>query len=211
MKTPFVPLLLATLLALSFTPLHADYSPPTRGQLDQLLANPNLVAATLKGADAIQAAELLIRVIDRLNEAKLNDAQRTYMIAYYSSRFTFLLPNSELNAFASAVIAQLPPEFLPAVLSGFSLGGRGSSEFLSHVEDLVQDNDAHVMALRNPGASMAKPVFDRLVITLAASQTLPPTVIDSLPPPIPVGEGDGIQPSEPSVPPPVAEPYDGQG
>lgn len=180
--------------------------------MGQLMANPNLVEATLRGADATQAAALLKRVIDRVMAANLNASQRTYLIAYYTARITFLVPAGERNAFASELIPQVPPEHMTAVLAGFSLGGRGSMDFISHVQEIIQDNEAYVQALRTPRASMSNPIYDQLVISLAASHSLPPTIVDSLPPPIPVGPAAGEPVRSRSQPaPPVAETYQGQG
>lgn len=203
--TAFRVLLITTLLGL--LPLRAEYSPPTEGQLDQMMANPGLVVTVLKGADAKEAATLLKRVIDRVLASNLNASQRTYMIAYYTARFTFLLPASELNAFATELIPLVPRELVPSVISGFSLGGGGSSDFIAHVRELVQDNTAYVSALMTPRSSLTSPIHDRLVATLSVSQALPPSVTDSLPPPIPVGEAE----TQDEPPPPVPDTYDGQG
>lgn len=213
MKTKTILLSLTAALGVSLAPLQAAYAAPTKGQLDQLMANPNLVAVTLNGADGPQAAELLNRVVERLMAANLNESQRAYLIAYYTARFTFLLRPSHLNAFATDVIARTPPGVMTAVLSGFSLGGRGSGSFLAHVRGLVEHNEGYLQALLTPRASMSNPVYDQLVISLSASQSLPPHVIDSLPPPIPVGVRDAGSQGVGVVlqaAPPVPEPYDGQ-
>ena len=209
-------LALTATLGMSLPSLRAEYKVPSEGRIDQMMANPNLVAATLKGADATQAATLLKRMIDRLMGADLNDSQRSFLIAYFTARFTFLLPASELNAFANALIPLIPPQFVTSVLAGFSLGGRGSAGFILHVLELVQENDPYVQALLTPRSALANPIYDQLVISLAASQSLPPSVTDSLPPPIPVGtgtdagsEGPGAL-NGPQAPPPIPEPYEGQ-
>ncbi|MGA0316004.1 MAG: hypothetical protein ACO3MJ_11540, partial [Alphaproteobacteria bacterium] len=64
----------------------ADFVPPTEGQLDQLLANPELINTRLKGANGTEAAEVIIRVINRLIAANLKQTQTRYLQSLYTSR-----------------------------------------------------------------------------------------------------------------------------
>ena len=209
MKTKGIRLLFAALVFSCLLPLHAQYEPPTEGQLDQLMANPKLVAITMKGANGQEAAALLIRIIERIQRANLQPTQTSYLIAFYTARIAYLLPASEVQSFSEALIPLIPADAMVSVMGGISLGGRGSEGFLAQVEELLSGNEVWLRALRTPRTSLTNPVYKLLVQTLSQSQALPPSVTDSLPPPIPVGQGEPQGQPAPQ-PPPVPEPYDGQ-
>ncbi len=197
-------LLLSFALGLSLS-VARGYEPPSPADLDALLANPNLIADTLDDADGEQAADLMLAIIGRLQEARLNEKQRQYMLAYYAARITYLLGEEQAKAFATSLLSRMDRALIPPVLAGMSTGGRGSKGLIDHLRGLAGEDEVLLNAINNPSLPLTPPVYNYLLANLGAAQSLPPVVTDSLPPPIPVGETEG------STPPPVGERYAGQG
>lgn len=208
-------LFLLTLLLLSGLHLRAEFEPPTEAQLDQLLANPKLINATIKDANGKEAAGVMIRIIERLQDADLVDVQLNYLVAYYSARIAFLLPTGEATTFATELVDNAPPELIPPILAALSMGAGGVPQFGAHLLDIAGDNEAYARAVENPRIPLTPPVFNLLTTSLGTTQTLPPVVTDSLPPPIPVGQDEGApSPTATATPVPtpiIPDPYDGQG
>lgn len=198
-----------SVLLLCAIPLFA-YEPPSEAKLDQLLANPKLIGDVVGDASGEEAAVLMTRIIKRVEDSDLGKAQKEYLIAYYTSRITFLLPQSERSRFATDVVAAVSQDLVPTVFAGLSIGGGASETFLTHLNDLAGENEIFVTAIQNPNVALTNPVYNLLVATLSTSQALPPPAVDSLPPPITTGEEVGGAPA-PAPAPPVADTYDGQG
>lgn len=215
MKQFYRLLLLLSLLLTSGLNLRAEFEPPTEAQLDQLLANPKLVNATIKDANGKEAAGVMIRIINRLEEVDLVDVQLNYLAAYYSARIAFLLPSAQAATFATELVNTAPQELIPPIMAALSMGAGGVPQFGAHLLDIAGDNEAYVQAVRNPRIPLTPPVFNLLSTSLGTTQTLPPVVTDSLPPPIPVGIPDGTVEGTatptPAPTPVIPDTYDGQG
>lgn len=190
----------------------AEFEPPTEGELDQLLANPQLINITIKGANGQEAAGVVIRIIDRLIKAELNPSQLNYLTALYAARTAFLLPAGEAEAYATELVAKAPTELIPVIMAALSIGAGGVADFADHLEELAGEDAVLLSAIKNPSIPLTPPVYNLLLSALGTTQALPPAIIDSLPPPIPVGENQGTAPAAPAAPapPPVAEGYAGQ-
>lgn len=186
---------------------YAEFEPPTEADLDQLLANPKLINVTIKDANGKEAAGVMIRIIERLQEAELVDVQLNYLVAFYTARIAFLLPASEAKTFATELVNTAPKELIPPIMAALSLGAGGVPAFGDHLADIAGDDEAQLQAIRNPRIPLTPPVYNLLIAALGTTQTLPPVITDSLPPPIPVGEEEG----EPSPTPFIPDTYDGQG
>lgn len=211
-------LLLVSALSLSLTPLSA-YEAPTDDVLEQLLANPKLINEVLQGASGAEAAKVIARIIDKLEESSLGSAQRNYLVAYYTSRTLFLLADTEMNQFATDLLAAVPAHLAPIVLSGLSVGGGISDTFMAHLMEMAKDNATWTRAVQTPNITLTNPVYNLLVSNLRTAQSLPPPVINSLPPPPVTGGGQApaqtVSPAQTFTPPPsqppVSQPYAGQG
>jgi hypothetical protein len=206
MKIFYIPLLLLA-MAIPTVNVHAEFEPPTEGQLDQLLANPQLINITIKGANGQEAAGVVIRIIERLQKVDLVDVQLKYLVAYYTAKVAFLLPTDEAKDFATELVANCPKELTPSILAALSIGAGGIQAFGDHLFELAGDIESYVESIRNPQIPLTPPVYNLLISALGTGQSLPPVVTDSLPPPIPVGD----TPSAPApAAPPIAVGYAGQ-
>ena len=199
--------LLATLAA----PMARAYTPPSDRQISQMLANPGMIRAVLGDANGEQAADLMVRVLQKIAANDMTQAQKNYLASFYSARMTFLLGN-QATAFAESLIPRVPESLLNAVLAGLSVGGRGSAVFMANLRELVE-GDAALQAINAPHIALSEPVHHLLLESLGQSQSLPPVVTDSLPPPIPVGvtQDDPSPTPTPRSQPPIPEPDAGQG
>ncbi|MCC5849795.1 MAG: hypothetical protein JJU29_17050 [Verrucomicrobia bacterium] len=203
------------LAAFMAAPIARAYSPPSDRQISQMLANPGMIRAILGDANGAQAADLMVRVLEKIAANDMTQAQKNYLASFYSARVTFLLGN-QATAFAESLIPRVPESLLNAVLAGMSVGGRGSAVFMANLRELVE-GDAALQAINSPHIALSEPVHHLLLESLGQSQSLPPVVTDSLPPPIPVGVADptpGPAPTPTPTPrpqPPIPEPYAGQG
>jgi hypothetical protein len=130
-------------------------------------------------------------------------------VAFYTARIAFLLPTTEATTYATELVNTAPPELIPPIMAALSLGAGGVPAFGDHLLDIAGENEAWIQAIKNPRIPLTPPVYALLISALGTSQTLPPVVTDSLPPPIPVGdeEGGGTPPPAPVIP----DTYDGQG
>ena len=146
----------------------------------------------------------------RLPLARLRRAG-TGLIAFYTARVTFLLPAGQLNTFARELVAGAPADVLPQVYAGLSIGGAGSSAFITGLRELAGEDEDYQTAITTPNVPLTDPVYNLLVATLANVQNLPPFSTDSLPPPQTQGTGLAATGTTEEEPPPVPEPYDGQG
>jgi len=207
MKRFFFYILIAGLL-LPVSLLKAEFEPPTEGELDQLLANPALINVTIKGANGQEASGVMVRIIERLEEAELVDIQLKYLVAFYTARIVFMLPADEAKAFATELVGAAPPELIPPIMAALSIGGGGIQAFGNFLLELAGDIQDQVDAIENPRIPLTPPVYNVLINALGTSQSLPPVRTDSLPPPIPVGDDTGGGAPPPPVVPPT---YDGQG
>ena len=199
-----LPLLLLAFLA---QPVLADYEPPTERQLTRMLANPDLVLDVFRGASPEEASAVLFRTVTRIHESNMNQSQKNYNIAYFSARVTQLM-GRDRQAMAEHLLPTLPMDLVPPVLAGMSIGGRGSAPFMNAIRGFAGENEALLVPINAPPVSLTPPVYQHLVDTLGVAQSLPPVVTDSLPPPIPVGEGTPAP--RPTRRPPVAPLYPGQ-
>ncbi len=192
-------------------PMARAYTPPSDRQISQMLANPGMIRAVLGDANGEQAADLMVRVLQKIAANDMTQAQKNYLASFYSARVTFLLGN-QATAFAESLIPRVPESLLNAVLAGLSVGGRGSAVFMANLRELVE-GDAALQAINAPHIALSEPVHHLLLESLGQSQSLPPVVTDSLPPPIPVGvTQDAPSPTPtPLSQPPIPEPYAGQG
>lgn len=187
---------------------HAAFEPPTESDLGKLLANPDLINVTIKGANGAEAAGVVLRIIDRLSRADLNETQLKYLVALYSSRTAFLLQTTEVEAYAKELSENAPLNLLPTIMGALSIGAGGVPGFGDYLIELAGDDAEIIQAIRNPSLPLTPPVYNLLISALGTTQALPPVIVDSLPPPIPVGEEEGT-PSSPEAP-PIAEGYAGQ-
>ena len=192
-------------------PMARAYTPPSDRQISQMLANPGMIRAVLGDANGEQAADLMVRVLQKIAANDMTQAQKNYLASFYSARMTFLLGN-QATAFAESLIPRVPESLLNAVLAGLSVGGRGSAVFMATLRELVE-GDAALQAINAPHIALSEPVHHLLLESLGQSQSLPPVVTDSLPPPIPVGvtQDDPSPTPTPRSQPPIPEPYAGQG
>lgn len=197
-----------------FVPTLHAYEPPSERQLSQVLANPNMIRAVLGDANGEQAADLLVRILTRINDSNMNQSQKNYMASYYVARVTFLL-GREANVMASRLLPLVPRELVPAVVAGLSVGGRGSADF----RELLGEDAGLLQAANAPYVLLSEPVYEQLLVSLGAAQSLPPVVTDSLPPTVPVGipppttEEPAATPTRRATrrpPPPIPSPYAGQ-
>lgn len=195
---------------LAASPLRA-HTPPTDGQIGQALANPGMVNSLVVDANPEESAAVLIRLLQRIHSSDIAQSQKNFLASYYTARITFLLGN-DAAAMAEVLLPDVPAELLPAVWSGLSVGGRGSASVMAALRDLAGDDAASLQAIDAPNLPLSDPIYNQLLTSLGASQSLPPVVTDSLPPPVPVGTGreQGSATPTPSPPPPVPEPYAGQ-
>jgi hypothetical protein len=203
-------ILFPLLIALSLAGVgRAAYTPPTEGELDQLLANPKLINLTIKDANGEEAAEVMLRIIERLDNAGLSDVQVNYLVAFYTARISFLLPATESKVFATTLANSAAAPLVPTILAGLSIGAGGIQGFDSFLQDLAGEDPIRLQAIQNPRIPLTTPVYNLLVSALSGSQTLPPTVTDSLPPPEPTGADAGLDSivATPVIP----DTYDGQG
>jgi hypothetical protein len=185
-------------------PVAFAYEAPSEGDLDALMANPNIIRKILGDANATEAADLMVRILDRIVKAKLVDKQRDYLASYYAARMAFLL-GDEAEAFAAVLLPKVPRELVPPVLAGLTTGGRGSSNLIAALREMAGEDALLLQAINAPNITLTDPVYSHLVGNLGTAQSLPPVLTDSLPPPIPVGNIPG--PRNPEVP----APYAGQG
>jgi hypothetical protein len=211
MKRTKKTILLITLGCLTAVGHTAAHTPPSDRQISQTLANPALVRTLVADANAEEAGEVLLRLLQRILAADIAQSQKNFLASYYSARIAFLL-GDEASQLAEWIIPRCPTELLPAVWAGLSVGGRGSSATMDTLRELAGENDAWLQAVNAPNIPLSDPVYSQLLISLGASQSLPPVVTDSLPPPIPVGQDEPA----PTVPPAqrprpiIPEPYAGQ-
>jgi hypothetical protein len=210
MKFTCPTLILSVLIGVAPFSAFAQYEPPTESELDKMLANPDLVFSTVRGANVEEAAGLIERISDRLAKSKLNESQKKYNIAFFVARTTIILGNERIE-FAQRLLEIIAPEIRITVLAGLSVGGRGSADFMETLRGWVVASDEQLEAVNKPPVPLTVPVYNQLVQALGLSLTLPPAVTDSLPPPIPVGTGTPT-PAPTSTPtpvptPPVAGPY----
>jgi hypothetical protein len=203
MKT--YPALLLCLIFLSGPIMRADYSPPNDTQLDRALANPNLVGNLLQGANGAEAAQLLSRLLRRVQERGLGNAQQQYLAAFYAGRIAFLL-GGEAGAFLDALAAQVPNKLSSAVFSGLAVALRGSSELMAALRESAGENEALLTAVNNPRLSLTDPVYTQLVASLGSVQSLPPVAPDS----ITVTLDPQGQPFSGALAPPIPPVYPGQ-
>ncbi|MEX2608153.1 MAG: hypothetical protein WD708_12490 [Kiritimatiellia bacterium] len=204
-----IPLLFISALLLSATPLFA-YEAPTDEAIDQLLANPKMINTLVEGANGAEAAQVLARIIAKISDSTLGSAQRNYLIAYYVSSAVALLPDTEMNIFARDLVAAVPRHLVPIVLSGLVVGGGTSESLIAQLMEIAENNASWTRAVQTPNITLTNPVYNLLVSNLSTSQSLPPAVINALPPPVPTGDGTSPSATGTSQP-PVAETYDGQG
>ncbi len=199
-------LLLCFFSCLSALTLRA-HTPPSDRQITQALANPAMVRSLIVRASPVEAGEVLLRLLRRIAVSDVAQSQKNFLASYYSARIAFLLGH-EAGEMARWLIPQVPEELLPAVWAGLSVGGQGSATTMDTLRELAGDDALLLQAVNAPNIPLSDPVYNQLLISLGASQSLPPVVTDSLPPPIPVG--DAPPPPPPPPPPPIPEPYDGQ-
>jgi len=180
--------------------------------MDQLLANPALAAATIQGADGQEAAEVALRIYQRLMDADLETYQLKYLVAFYTGRFVTLLSAEDARVFASEVTSQSPESLLPTVLAALSTGGAGIPGYGDMLRELADEAGVGPESINNPRIPLTPPVYNLLTSALGTTQTLPPVVTDSLPPPIIEGQPTpAATPTATPVPTPIIpEPYDGQ-
>lgn len=202
MKTFRTILCCALLGGFTATTLRA-HTPPTDRQISQALANPELVNSLVQGASPQEAGQVLLRLLQRIAATDVAASQKNFLAAYYSARIAFLL-GEDAAAMAESIFPNIPEELVPAVISGLSIGGRGSAVVMAALRELAGENAALLQAIDAPNIPLSDPVYNQLLVSLGAAQSLPPVVTDSLPPPIPVGDA----PADP--PPPVPRRYRGQ-
>lgn len=206
MSKPTFTLLSLLLMTLSFT-ASADYVPPTDDELDEILANPNLIKAVEIEASGEEAAEVLLRIIDKVQKSKLGPLQKRYLVAYWTARIVELLKGSELEPFADAITELVDGTLLEIIYSGMSIGGAGNNSFIDYIQGLAGDVDAFQNAILRPETVLTIPVYNLLLTTIQSGQTLPPPP-NITTPIIPPGVVEQNQiPPQPPVPPP----YNGQG
>jgi len=202
-------LLISVFCILAHSQTALAYEIPSDGDLDKVLANPKMISTLLDDADGKQVAELLKRLIERIEASSLGKEQKDYLIAFYTGRIVFLLNAQEAIAFATELIAIVPGSKLPIVFAGLATGGGGSSDFMTTLRTLAGESASLNTAISTPNITLTTPVYSLLLSTLGSAQTLPPTATDSLPPP--VVTDTGASPA-PAPPPPVIPPgYAGQG
>ncbi len=204
----FLPLIVFVGLLLPV--VRAEFEPPTEGELDQLLANPGLINVTIKGANGQEASGVMVRIIERLEDADLVDIQLKYLVAFYTARIVFMLPGEEAKSFATELVGVAPPELIPPIMAALSIGGGGIQGFGNFLLQLAGEVQDQVDAIENPKIPLTPPVYNVLVNALGTAQSLPPVITDSLPPPVPEGINDGGG-AAPPPPPFIPPPYDGQG
>lgn len=213
MKSFKIFLLTLTVTSLGFLSAQA-YTPPTDGQIGQALANPGMLATLLDDANGEQAADLLVRILARIDsKSDMAQSQKNYLASFYTARTTFLM-GGQAQAMAQRLIPRVPENLLPAVVAGLSVGGRGSATFMAALREMVS-GDALLQAINNPEIPLTDPIYTLLLQSLGAAQSLPPIVSDSLPPPVvdapPPPSTPPATRRRPPPAPPVAQPYAGQG
>lgn len=210
--------LLLTLLGFFLiAPLAGAYEAPSDATLDKVLANPKLLTTVLDDATGKEAAELLNRLIGRIQAASsIGKGQKDYLIAFFTARVTFLLNQTEAIAFANEIATLVPAEGLAVVFSGMRIGGGGSSDFMTNLRTLAGENADLRTAIDTPTITLTDPVYKQLLVALGSVQTLPPTATDSVPPagddPQGGGGDQGGGGTGGGTPPPTIPPgYAGQG
>ncbi|MGA0334425.1 MAG: hypothetical protein ACO3NW_10770, partial [Kiritimatiellia bacterium] len=151
------------------------------------------------------AAEVIIRVINRLIAANLNPTQTSYLVSLYTARTLFLLPPAEAETYARTLLNQAPQTLVPTIMTALSIGSAGIPNFTEFLEEVAGESEVLQNAINNPINQLTSPVYNLLLGTLGSSQSTPPVIIDSLP--APDAEGDLI--AVPTTP-PVADGYAGQ-
>ncbi|WFB37375.1 hypothetical protein P3T73_06325 [Kiritimatiellota bacterium B12222] len=196
------------------------YTPPTDSQLNKMLANPKLITQILGDADGKEAATLVQRIFSSIQATKIGDAQKNYLIAFYSGRVASLLNSEQADVYAKQLVAESSAELLPIVFAGLATGRGGSSEFVSLLNALAGENNDLLVAIHTPNIPLTDPIYRLLTSTLSNVQSIPPSPIDSIPPPMPApgpgpapAPGPGPAPAPGPVPPapPIPAPYNGQG
>lgn len=176
MKKKTSSLTLLTLLGLFLsTTVLAEFVAPTEAQIDQALANPDLLATLLEEADGDQAADIIKQLIDRIVASeKLNPIQKQYNISYFVAKAVQLMGN-ERGAYAAALIGKDLGDNRLIVLAALAVGGAGSDAYLSDLVALLEENEAEIAAVRNPQSALNKDVYNRLLASLNLARSLPPT------------------------------------
>jgi hypothetical protein len=202
-----LPSLILTATALFLLPAFAAFTPPTDDQIDQALANPDSVTALLGDASAEQAADLLSRILARVESANVSPSQKNYLAAFFSARISFLLGPAAgpmLDALGDAI----PDSVKPAVFAGLAMGMRGSSDAMATLR-LSTDTDPILdQAVNDPSSTLTPGVYNQVNSSFNPRRS--PTTISPAPLLDPVTGTPIASTDDTILPPPVPQPYLGQ-
>jgi len=206
MKTSIRTLLTLVTLGLGLSSTVFAHTPPSNRQITHALANPDIIDQLVHDADGEQAGAVLLRLLERIQASNASAEQKNYLAAYYSARIAYLM-GEKSDALARFILTRAPKDLLPAVFAGLSVGSRGSEAVMAALREIVAENETLLQAVEAPNITLTRPVYLQLLSSLRTTQTIPTTVTDSLPPPVPDGE---TPPPPPRPRPPVPAVYAGQ-